>query len=99
MNKDQKVNWIKGWLQKFGNRDNDTFHTEVTVGGTNWEISLQYDYGYGGEKYEPYDWCSNGFKHVYNNTISDRTDDELDSIITVLKSRDNYLITRELNYE
>ena len=34
MNKEQKVNWIKCWLQKFGNRDNETFNTEVVVGET-----------------------------------------------------------------
>ena len=28
MNKEQKVNYVKCWLQKFGNRDNETFKQE-----------------------------------------------------------------------
>jgi hypothetical protein len=49
MNKEQKVNWIKCWLQKFGNRDNETFNTEVVVGETTWEISI-YSYAKAGFK-------------------------------------------------
>ena len=33
MTKEQKVNYVKHWLQKFGDRDNETFNTEVVVGG------------------------------------------------------------------
>lgn len=85
MNKEQKVNWIKCWLQKFGNRDNETFNIEVVVGEIVWEISLQYDYDFDGDILEPYDWCRSGFKHLRNNKISDRTDEELDKIISQLK--------------
>jgi len=87
MNKKQKVNWVKCWLQKFGNRDNETFNTEVVVGEINWRLSRQYDYDFDGNRLEPYDECSRSFKHVHDNQISDRTDEELDAIINQLKSK------------
>ena len=82
MNKEQKVNYVKCWLQKFGNRDNETFNTDVLVGDINWSISLQYNFDDDGE---PYDWCRSSFKHIRNNQISDRSDEELDDIINQLK--------------
>lgn len=85
MNKEQKVNYVKYWLQKFGNRDNWTFNTEVVVGKTTWAISLQYNFDDEGYKNEPCDWCRSGFKHLRNNQLSDRTDEELDAIINQLK--------------
>ena len=85
MNKEQKVNWVKCWLQKFGNRDNETFNTDVVVGETTWELSIQYDYDFDGDRLKPYSWCRSGFKHLRNNQISDRTDEELDGIINQLK--------------
>lgn len=85
MDKEQKVNYVKYWLQKFGNRDNETFNTEVVVGETTWEISLQYNFDDDGNQCEPYDWCRSSFKHLRNNQISDRTNEELDEIIKQLK--------------
>lgn len=85
MDKEKRVNWIKSWLRKYCNRDNETFNTEVVVGETTWELSLQYNYDFDGDKLEPYDWCRNGFKHQRNNQISDRTDVELNQIINQLK--------------
>jgi hypothetical protein len=87
MNKEQKVNYVKCWLQKFGNRDNETFNTEVVVSETTWRISLQYNFDDEGDQCDPYDWCSRSFKHVHDNQISDRTDEELDEIINQLKSK------------
>ena len=87
MDTKQKVNYVKYWLQKFGTRDNETFNTEVMVGETTWEISLQYNFDNEGNQFEPYDWCCSSFKHVHNNQISDRTDEELDDIINQLKSK------------
>lgn len=87
MNKKQKVNWIKYWLQKFGNRDNETFNTEVVAGETTWQISLQYNFDFDGDRLEPYDWCRRDFKHIHDNQISDRTDEELNEIINQLKSK------------
>ena len=87
MNKEQKVNYVKCWLQKFGNRDNETFNTEVVVGETTWRISLQYSFTDEGDQINSYDWCSRSFKHVHDNQISDRTDGELDEIINQLKLR------------
>lgn len=85
MTKEQKVNYVKHWLQKFGDRDNETFNTEVVVGEINWDISLQYDFDEDGNQCEPFSWCRNGFKHMNNNQISDRTDEELVGIINQLK--------------
>lgn len=87
MNKEQKVNWIKSWLQKFGNRDNETFNTEVIINNIIWDIKLQYNYDFDGDENSPYDWCTSSFKHVHDNFISDRTDEELDEIINQLKLR------------
>jgi len=52
-----------------------------------WEMLLQYNFDDDGDQYEPYDWCRSGFKHLRNNQISDRTDEELDEIINQLKSK------------
>ena len=82
-----KVNYIKCWLQKFGDRDNETFHTEVTIDDVTWEISMQYNFDDDGYETNPYDWCKNSFKHLLNNTIADRSEKELDEIIKVLKDR------------
>jgi len=90
MNEEQKVNYVKCWLQKFGNRDNETFNTEVELSETTWQISLQYNFDDNGNHCEPYDWCRSGFKHLRGNQISDRTDEELDEIINKLKSRQSF---------
>lgn len=82
--KRQKVNYIKYWLQRFGERDTETFNTEIIVGETHWIISLQYNFDNEGEQCEPFDWCRSGFKHLRNNQISDRSDEELDGIINQL---------------
>jgi hypothetical protein len=90
MNKEQKVNYVKCWLQKFGNRDNETFNIEVVVNETTLDLSLGYDYDFDGNRLVPYGRCTSGFKHLRNNRISDRTDEELDSIIKQLKSKQFY---------
>lgn len=90
MNKEQKVLWIKCWLQKFGERDNETFNTEVTLGDTHWDISIQYNYDFDGYEISPNDWCINGFKHTSYNHISDRSEEELDQIIKELSKRKLY---------
>lgn len=50
----------------------------------------QYDYDFDGDRIEPRDWCTSGFKHLSNNSISDRNDNEIDSIIDQLKSTKIY---------
>lgn len=87
MDKEQKINWIKCWLQKFGDRDNEAFNTKILVNETTYELSLQYDYDFDGDKLFPYDWCRTGFKHLKNNRLSDRANEELDDIINQLKSK------------
>ena len=86
MNKDQKVNFIKLWLQKFGNRDNETFNIEVQIDGVIWEISMQFNFDEDGEEMYSYDLCRNKFKHLTDNKISDRSEEDLDKIIKELKS-------------
>ena len=85
MKKEQKINYIKYWLQKFGERDNETFNIEVEVNGVIFHISMQYNFDECGDEILPYDWCRNGFKHLITNSISDRTESELDEIINKLK--------------
>lgn len=87
MNKEQKVNWIKCWLQKFGNRDNETFNIEVTINDERWQIWLQYSYDFEGDQIDPMDRCLKGFKHLRNNSISDRTEEELNEIIKYLNTK------------
>lgn len=90
MSKKGKINWIKCWLQKFGKRDNETFNIKVTVGEITWEIALQYDYDFEGDKLDPRDWCCYSFKHLRNNSLSDRTEEELEAIIKQLKKKKLY---------
>jgi len=86
MDKEEKVNYVKAWLQRFGERDNETFNVMITVGEIMWFISLQYDYDLEGERCDPYSWCRDGFKHLNNNGISDRSEEELDKIIDRLNN-------------
>lgn len=91
MKKDDKVNYVKLWLQKFGDRDNNAFHVEVDACGKQWRISMQYSFSEDGGEILPYDWCSHSFKHVFKNEIADRSEEELDEIIEKLKQiKNNY---------
>ena len=90
MTKEEKVCYIKCWLQKFGDRDNETFNTEVVTNNITWRISMQYNFSDEGNQIDPYDWCCKSFKHVHDNSISDRTEEELDEIITQLKLKKSY---------
>ena len=81
MNKEELIHAIKAWLQRFGDRDNETFNYKLT----NWELSLQYDYNLDGIRCEPYNWCSSSFKHVHNNSLEDRTEEELQKVFNELK--------------
>ena len=78
--KEKLIYSIKAWLQRFGNRDNETFNYEV-IG---WRLSLQYDYDLDGGRIEPYNWCLSGFKHVHNNSLDDRSEEELREIFDKL---------------
>ena len=90
MNKEEKVNYVKCWLQKFGNRNNKTFNTKVTVGDIAWDLSMQYNFADEGYQIEPSDMCFKSFKHVHENAISDRTEEELDEIIIQLKLKQTH---------
>ncbi len=84
MNKKQKVNYIKAWLQRFGERDNETFYIEVKMEEETWLLALQYDYDFDGDRISSFDWCWKSFKHVGDTYISDRNKKELDEIIRKL---------------
>lgn len=74
------------WLQKFGDRDNETFNVNIIRNGKIiWELLLQYNYD-NGDRMDPYDWCYGNSKSLRKNSISDRSNDELDDIILYLKS-------------
>ena len=85
MTKEQKVIWIKCWLQEFGERDNKTFNVQIALNDETWDISMQYNYDFEGFEMEPNHWCRNSFKHLRNNKLEDRTEDELDGFIAKLK--------------
>lgn len=82
MNKEELICAIKAWLQMFGDRDNDCFNVQLTK----WRISMQYNYSEDGYKVEANNWCCWGFKHVDDNTLEDRTVEELSDIIKEMKS-------------
>jgi hypothetical protein len=89
MAKEQKVNYIKGWLQKFGNRNNETFYTKVSLGEEELHISLQYNFRDEREVAEPLDLCVNGYCSDFGKNISDRTEKELGAIVKVLDAKHN----------
>ena len=86
MTKEQKVNYIKYWLQAFGIRDNETFNTEVEVGDKTWGIWLQYSFDEGGDQIEPYDNCSSSNKLICKS-INMNLEEDLDAIISALKQK------------
>jgi len=88
--KEAKVNYIKYWLQKFGDRDNESFFTKVILKDITWDITYQFHYDENGEEVEPYCWCSIGFKDLHDNLISNRTEEELDVIAWHLKNKQEY---------
>lgn len=87
--KQKKVNRVKLWLQKFGDRDNETFYKEIEVGDINWRISMQYTYDDDGDEIISSNWCCRNFKHVFNNAIEDRTEEELEAILFELQKIKN----------
>jgi hypothetical protein len=90
MSREQKINWIKLWLQKFGDRNNETFCVSVIFDdGFGFDISLQYDFSEDGDEIDPYCFCKRGFKDL-RGYIEDRTDEELNKIIDQLIIRKAY---------
>ncbi len=70
MDTTQKINYIKGWLQKFGHRDNETFNIEVHILNIEYQISLQYTFDELGIQYEPMSFVYKGFKNNLGNLES-----------------------------
>jgi len=90
MNKEQKVNYVKFWLQCFGNRDNETFHITVTVASQMWRIWLQYNFDNEGDEIEPNNDVSWSNKLVKGLNIEELTEDQLDSLIGALKQHQTH---------
>lgn len=86
MIKIEKINWIKAWLQRFGDRDNETYNITVEVDDDAWNISLQYNFDFEGNQLTPFNWCQKSFKQR-DNTLGDRTEDELSGIIKELTAK------------
>ena len=80
-----KISIIKAWLQRFGDRDNESFSTQVKTKDKTWDISMTYEFDLDGNRIESNIYCRRSFKHLGNNLIEDRTDEELDEIIKCLK--------------
>ena len=85
MNKEEKVNYVKFWLQCFGDRDNETFNKRVTVGAKRWEIWLQYNFASEGYQIEPFSDVSWSNKLVKGLSIEELSEEQIDSLIISLK--------------
>ena len=85
MNKQHKINYIKFWLQCFGERDNETFSKDVTINDQTWRIWLQYNFDNEGDQIEPYSNVSCSDKLVKGLSFEDLTEEQLNSLIKVLR--------------
>jgi hypothetical protein len=79
MNQTQLINAIHAWLQRFGNRNNDTFYYDIGE----WHLSLQYHFDLDGEQYEPYSWVNRGSK-LGSTTLETYDEKVLQDILTLL---------------
>ncbi len=80
----KKINFIKWWLQSFGERANDTFYKDIEADGKKWCLSLEYNFDMYGIEYEPTNWCICINDDSPENKLQLRTPEELDSIIKEL---------------
>ena len=87
MNKIQKINIIKGWLQRFGDSDGETFSIIVITATETWDILMQYDYDVDGDRLLPFNLCYKSFKHMWDIHLEDRIEIELDEIIEQLNGK------------
>lgn len=85
MGKEQKINYVKFWLQCFGNRDNETFNIRVTVGDKRWSVWMQYSFSDDGYELIPYTDVSWSNKSVKGLSFEALTEEQLDLLITSLK--------------
>lgn len=90
MNKEQKINYVKFWLQCFGERDNVTFNKDVTVNGQRWSIWLQYNFDNDGDQLEPYSHVSWSNKLVKGLSFEQLSEEQLDSLIEALKEHQTH---------
>jgi hypothetical protein len=94
MDRQEKINWIKWWLQRYGERDEDTFSIDVewllstesaVFENRRLYIALQYNFGSDGSEYEPMCFFETSDK-LNAEYIENRTDEELEVAIEKLKS-------------
>ncbi len=95
--KEQMMNYIKYWLQAFGERDNESFFIEnLKIDGKFWDLSLDYNYCEDGVYYGESRDCCGDFNNDYirklvpSKGLSYRNIDELEKIILKLKSIKEY---------
>jgi len=86
MSKSKLIVAIHAWLQRFGNRDNETFHYDIG----DWHLSLQYHFDLDGEHYAPFSFVTNGSKLVSTN-IEEHDENILKEILDeLLKIRNKH---------
>jgi hypothetical protein len=86
---EEKINKIKWWLQRYGERDGDTFSFDGELNGRLY-ISLQYNFDEDGNEYEP--MCLFKTNNKLNaEYIQNRTEEELDTVINFLFQKQNKL--------
>ena len=90
MNIEQKINYVKFWLQCFGDRDNETFNKDVTVKGQRCSIWMQYSFSNDGYLLEPYTDVSWSNKLVKGLSFEELNEEQLDSLIEALKEHQTY---------
>ncbi len=87
MNRTQKENYVKLWLQVYGGRDIDGFYTTIKVSDKlEWRLHLGYYIDEDFDETTPFVWCHSYFKSQDNNLLNDRTNEELDDIINSLET-------------
>jgi len=79
----EKINKIKWWLQRFGERDEDAFYFHAELNGKPLYIGLQYNFDNDGYQCEPMCFFKNNSK-LNAGYIDEITEKELDDVIKFL---------------
>ena len=85
---EKKINYIKYWLQCFGDRDNETFFKDIDAGGREWKVWLQYSFDEEGDALIPSCILAYSFKRWV--PIEDAPELEVDIIIAKFKEIKTY---------
>lgn len=85
MNKKQKINYVKFWLQRFGERNNDIFFKDVKINDKIWSLWLQYSFDEDGDELDPNSSVSCSNKMDRGLRIEELNDEQIDCLIVSLK--------------